>query len=303
MSDLNAPPKILIVDDEPTNIDLLAAVLEDNGEILFCTDGAAAIAMAELELPDIVLLDVVMRGMDGYEVCRHLKDNPVTAQIPVIFVTALDQATDEEAGLALGAVDYVSKPINASITRARVRTHLELKRHRDHLTSLAYLDGLTGVANRRRFDEYAAVEWQRARRHARSISVIMIDVDQFKLFNDHYGHQEGDACLRKVADALTTTIHRPADLVARYGGEEFVCLLPETPIEGALEIAERMRQAVAKLGIPHADATAAKHVTVSLGVACATVDTTATLDVAITAADANLYKAKSGGRNRVVGPH
>ncbi|MEQ8398864.1 diguanylate cyclase [Thalassobaculum sp.] len=302
MPDAAPLPKILIVDDEPTNIDLLAAVLEDDGEILFCTDGASAIATAESELPDIVLLDVVMGGMDGYEVCRRLKDNPITAQIPVIFVTALDQKTDEEAGLALGAVDYVAKPINASITRARVRTHLELKRHRDHLTNLAYLDGLTGIANRRRFDEYAAVEWQRARRHARSVSVILIDVDQFKHYNDRYGHQEGDACLQQIANALRTTVHRPADLVARYGGEEFVCLLPETPAEGAREIAERMRAAVAQLGIAHVGATAAECVTISLGASCTVVDMDTELETALNAADENLYKAKANGRNQVVGP-
>ncbi|MEQ9330146.1 PleD family two-component system response regulator [Thalassobaculum sp.] len=299
MADFSVPPKILIVDDDPANIDLLAAILEEDGEILFATSGNAALAMAESERPDIVLLDVVMPDLDGYEVCRRLKDNPATAQIPVVFITALDQETDEEAGLAAGAVDYVAKPISAPITRARVRTHMELKRHRDHLAELAYLDGLTGVANRRRFDEYAELEWRRARRHGRPVSVLMVDVDQFKHFNDHYGHQAGDACLQKVAAVLGGLVNRPADLLARYGGEEFVCVLPETPAEGARVLAERMRAAVEGLGIAHDGAGAAGCVTISIGVATAVVDASSTLEDTLARADAQLYRAKSAGRNRV----
>jgi len=302
MPDIAVPPKILIVDDEPANIDLLAAVLEDDGEILFATSGTAALAMAESERPDIVLLDVVMSDLDGYEVCRRLKSNPATAQIPVVFITALDQETDEEAGLAAGAVDYVAKPISAPITRARVRTHMELKRYRDHLSDLAYLDGLTGVANRRRFDEYAELEWRRARRHGRPVSVLMVDVDEFKHFNDRYGHLQGDACLQQVAQALRQLVNRPADLLARYGGEEFVCILPETPIDGARVLAERMRAAVQRLGIAHADASAADVVTVSIGVAAAIVDASTSLEDTLTIADSHLYRAKAAGRNRVSAP-
>lgn len=295
-------PKILVVDDEPANIELLAAVLEEDGEILFATSGAAALTVAEAERPDIVLLDVVMPGLDGFEVCRRLKDNPATAQIPVIFVTSLDHETDEEIGLNLGAVDYVSKPINAPITRARVRAHIELKRHRDRLTDLAYMDGLTAVANRRRFDEYAALEWRRARRHARPISVALIDVDEFKRFNDRYGHIEGDGCLKRVAAVLRRALQRPGDLLARYGGEEFVCLMPETPADGAHANAERMREAVARLAIAHDGAAAADHVTISVGVASAVIDASSSLDELLAHADGNLYRAKSEGRNRVVGP-
>lgn len=302
MADGAAPPKILIVDDDPAIIDLLAAVLEEDGDILFATSGASALAMAESENPDIVLLDVMMPDLDGYEVCRRLRDNPVTASIPVIFITALNQETEEEAGLAAGAVDYVAKPISAPITRARVRTHLELKRHRDHLTSLAYIDGLTGVANRRRFDEYAAVEWRRARRHRRPVSLVIVDVDEFKHYNDRYGHLQGDACLKRVAMALRRLVGRPADLLARYGGEEFVCILPETEADGAGQLAERMRAAVEDLGIEHAGAGAAGCVTVSIGVASAIVDVSTTLEETLASADARLYSAKAAGRNRVSGP-
>ena len=300
MADFSVPPKILIVDDDPANIDLLAAILEEDGEILFATSGKAALAMAESERPDIVLLDVVMPDLDGYEVCRRLKDNPATAQIPVIFITALDQETEEEAGLAAGAVDYVAKPISAAITRARVRTHMELKRHRDHLAELAYLDGLTGVANRRRFDEYAGLEWRRARRHGRPVSVLMVDVDEFKHLNDRYGHQAGDACLQEVAAVLGRLVNRPADLLARYGGEEFVCILPETPADGALALAERMRAAVEELGIVHEGA-AAGRVTVSIGLATAVVVAATSLEDTLAVADRNLYRAKAAGRNRVSG--
>jgi len=299
MADAPVPPKILIVDDEPANIDLLAAVLEEDGDILFATTGAAALAIAETERPDIVLLDVVIPDLDGYEVCRRLKDNPVTAEIPVIFITALNQQTDEEAGLVAGAVDYVAKPISAPITRARVRTHLELKRHRDRLSELAYMDGLTGLPNRRRFDEYAALEWRRASRHHRAISILMVDVDEFKHYNDSYGHLQGDACLKQVAAALNRQFARPADLVARYGGEEFVGMLPETPLEGAVVLAERARASVEQLAIPHEGAKAAGVVTVSVGVASVVVDAETTLEDTLALADARLYRAKSTGRNRV----
>jgi len=294
-------PRILVVDDEPANIELLAAVLQEDGEILFATSGVAALAVAGTERPDIILLDVVMPGIDGFEVCRRLKDNPETAQIPVIFVTALDQETDEEIGLNLGAVDYVSKPISAPITRARVRTHLELKRHRDRLSDLAYMDGLTAIANRRRFDDYAALEWRRARRHGRPLSVALIDVDEFKRFNDRYGHLEGDACLRRIAAVLRRTVQRPGDLLARYGGEEFVCLMPETPEEGARANAERMREAVAHLEIQHEGASAADRVTISIGVASA-VEASGSFEELLAQADGNLFRAKAGGRNQVVGP-
>lgn len=302
MSDGVAPAKILVVDDEPANIDLLAAILEDEGEVLFATDGETALTIAELEQPDIVLLDVVLPTIDGYEVCRRLKDNPATSQIPVVFITGRDREADEETGLSIGAVDYLAKPVSAPITRARVRTHIELKRYRDRLADMAYQDGLTGVPNRRRFDEYSMLEWRRARRHCRAMSLLMVDVDQFKEFNDQYGHLEGDSCLKRIATALRKAVNRPGDLLARYGGEEFVGLLPETAGDGARKIADRMREAVEALAIPSATSACSRYVTVSIGVATTVVDVGTPLEELIEAADRNLYRAKGAGRNTVVGP-
>lgn len=293
-------PKILIVDDEPANIELLAAVLDGEGELFCATTGKEALGIVAAERPDLVLLDVAMPDADGHDICRRLKADPAICDIPVIFVTANDRESDEAAGLALGAVDYLVKPVNAAITRARVRTHIELKRHRDHLAGLAYIDGLTEVANRRRFDEYAALEWRRARRYGWTTSVIMIDIDHFKRFNDRYGHVRGDACLVRVAAALRGALRRPADLLARYGGEEFVCLLPETAADGARLLAERMRAAVEALDPTPSDGDA--RVTISLGIASVADDGSVAFETAMAHADANLYRAKAAGRNRVVGP-
>lgn len=300
----DTPPKILIVDDEPLNIEVLSSILEDEGEVLFATDAPSALTLAEQELPDIILLDVMMPDVDGYEACRQLKENPVTRGIPVVFVTALDQEESEARGINIGAVDYLVKPISEPITRARVRTHIELKRHRDHLARLAFLDGLTGIANRRWFDTDAIAEWRRARRAGTPLSVVLIDIDQFKHFNDTYGHPEGDVCLKAVAEALRAVARRPGDLVARYGGEEFACLLPETPAPDGCMMAERFRAAVEALGLPHEGATAAPTVTISLGIATTTPDHDAEsgpgVAALIAAADRNLYRAKTAGRNRSV---
>jgi len=292
---------ILVVDDDIINRQILAAVLAPLGRVITATDGASAIATARNEQPDLILLDVMMPDMAGWDVCEVLKHDPLTQEIPVIFVTALDERVDEQRGLDAGAVDYVTKPVNTAITRARARTHLELKRIRDQLAELAFVDELTGVANRRRFEEIAALELRRARRHESPLGLALIDVDQFKQFNDHHGHLEGDACLKQVADVLTAKIRRPGDLVARYGGEEFVCLLPETPATATRMLGERLRQAVEDMRIPHKASSVAGHVTVSIGLACETVDGNSTVKGLLAAADRCLYAAKEQGRNRVVG--
>jgi diguanylate cyclase (GGDEF)-like protein len=198
-------------------------------------------------------------------------------------------------------VDFISKPINPTIVRARVRTHLTLKAQADLLRQWVYVDGLTGVFNRRHFDEHLAAEWGRAVRAGTALSVVLIDVDFFKRYNDHYGHQAGDDCLRRVAAALKAGIKRPGDLLARYGGEEFVCLLPDTPLAGALELARQLGAAVHELQIEHADSTAAPVVTVSLGVCCKREDAVGTPEAFVREADAQLYLAKSEGRHRSCG--
>ncbi|MEI7610681.1 MAG: diguanylate cyclase [Rhodospirillaceae bacterium] len=293
-------PKIVVIDDMPVNIRILHAVLSRDFDVRCATRGAEGLELVAREHPDLVVLDVMMPEMDGYEVCRRLKADPITAVIPVIFITALDEVEEEARGLELGAVDYLTKPITPGIVLARVKTHVELKRLRDRLELMTTTDGLTGVANRRGFDASLSREWQRAVRGKTPLSLIMGDIDFFKTFNDHYGHLAGDSCLRRVAEAMAASVSRPADLVARYGGEEFVALLPETEATGARLLAEEMRRRVAELDIPHTTSAAAPHVTVSLGVATLVPESRDDPGYLILQADEALYQAKDQGRDRVV---
>lgn len=292
-------PKLLIVDDQPTNIRVLHELFREECDVFMATSGAQAIATCQAQLPDLILLDVVMDGMDGYEVCRRLKADPVTQGIPIIFITAQQQESDEVLGLELGAVDFISKPINPIIVRARVRTHLTLKLQNDLLRTMALMDGLTGVANRRKFDENILANWRLCFREQRPLSLILVDVDFFKRYNDRYGHQSGDGCLRSVAQALSEIVRRPYDLVARYGGEEFACVLPSTDLSGAVEIAEKMQERVRALGIEHSASDVDRVVTISLGVATLTPTNDLEFQVLIEDADKQLYEAKKAGRARV----
>lgn len=293
--------KILLVDDEPTNIQVLHGILEADGyDFVFATDGEEALTQAIQQNPDIVLLDVMMPKIDGYEVCRRLKDEPITADIPVIFITALNQMEDEERGLELGAIDYITKPLGPSIVRARVRNHLRLKAYRDRLENMAMFDGLTGIANRRRFDEFLEIEWKRAQRSKKPLSLLLMDIDFFKPFNDNYGHAAGDDCLKVVASTLSGALSRPADLIARYGGEEFVGVLPETDQQGASAVAEQLLEAVRGAKVPHEYSTAADVVTMSIGCLSVNGEDDLSSEELIEEADKLLYQAKEGGRNCVV---
>ncbi|MBU0640580.1 MAG: diguanylate cyclase [Planctomycetes bacterium] len=298
----SVPRTLLIVDDTPANIEILSSVLEAEHQILFATSGRDALELVASQIPDLILLDIMMPEMDGYEVCKRLKADPKTHNVPVIFITALSEEADETRGLEVGAIDYISKPISAPIVKARVRNHLELKRFRDMLEDLSARDGLTGIANRRRLDEFLTQEWLRGGRNQSPLSVCLIDIDFFKRFNDRYGHAAGDDCLRRVALALASVSRRPADLVARYGGEEFVCALPDTDAAGAALLADRFREAVIALGIPHADSSIAELVTISGGVATAIPTGESAAAQLLEAADRMLYQAKKAGRNRVLTP-
>lgn len=291
--------KILIVDDEPLNIEVMSGALEELGDIMFAINGEEAIQLALSEKPDIIILDIMMPGMDGYETCQRLKGNPETENIPVIFATAMTDRADEAKGFDLGAVDYVTKPVVQPIIVARVRNHLQLKRYRDYLETIAFVDGLTGIPNRRSFDQHIRSEWQRGTRTNGELSLLLIDIDHFKQYNDTYGHQAGDACLTLVAKALSSSVHRPGDQVARYGGEEFVCVLPSTNLEGAELIGGTLREAVNFLKIPHKSSSVCDHVTISVGGAWVQLDQSREIGELISAADENLYKSKSNGRDRV----
>ncbi len=290
---------ILAVDDSPMNIQILHEILQPEYRVLFATKGTDALEIAAEHLPDLILLDIVMPEPDGYEVCRRLKKDPRTRHIPVIFITRLADHGEEAKGLEIGGVDYLTKPVNPAVVRARVKSHLNLKKYQDFLQNLALLDGLTGIANRRNFDQTLEREWRRASRASDPIALLMLDLDFFKHYNDHYGHLKGDDCLRQVAMVLSRSTTRPADLAARYGGEEFVCLLPETNLKGALVTAEKICQGIAELKIPHEFSTAADHVTVSIGVASITPAFGENPEQLITAADQAMYRAKKLGRNRI----
>lgn len=267
--------------------------------MLFALDGEKALTLAARTIPDLILLDVMLPGMDGFTICAHLKADPLTMAIPVLFITGRDDSAAETRGLELGAMDYITKPINPLVLKIRVRNQIELKQARDRLAMLATTDGLTGIANRRRFDEVLAHEHARHARAGTKLGLIMLDIDHFKRFNDSYGHVLGDDCLCAVAHGLRAALKRSTDLVARYGGEEFACILIDAPPPAdALAFAERLREQVAALAIPHASSPTAAHVTISLGIITACCTRTTTPSLLLTQADEQLYRAKTSGRNR-----
>ena len=298
MNPQNGHFTLLIVDDDKHNRLLLTELFEGEYKIIQAKNGLQALELARAHAPELILLDVLMPEMDGMAVIRALKRDDATRHIPVIFVTALHSTADEELGLNLGAVDYITKPFHPSITRVRVRNHLQIVHQRRLLEQIAALDGLTGIPNRRRFDEALAQEWSRCQRSGQPLSLIIADVDQFKQFNDTLGHAAGDRVLQEVAAALHQCARRPGDLAARYGGEEFVLLLPETDALHAQQLAEELLQQMAARNLMHPASNAATRVTLSLGGATAT----PTIDQAaadfFSHADAALYQAKARGRNR-----
>lgn len=294
-------PKLLIVDDQAFNIRLLHELFHEDYEVFMASDGTEAIQQCLSISPDLVLLDINMPDLSGYEVCKMLQADLRTQHIPVIFLTGQNNEEDEVKGLALGAVDFISKPVKPFQVRARVRIHLALKVQADILRSIAMIDGLTGVANRRKFDEDFQLAWRQAVRNQRELSIIMMDVDHFKRYNDRYGHQQGDGCLIAVARCLQGAVNRPYDLVARYGGEEFICMLPETGFDGAMHLAQHLCVAVRELCLPHDASDSAGHVTLSMGVASTKVQNEQQSAAFLQCADQQLYLAKQSGRNRVRG--
>jgi len=292
-------PKLLVVDDQPINIQVMHQIFAGEYQVFMATNGQQAIQLCKTNPPDLVLLDIVMPQMDGYEVCRQLKADPITRDIPVIFVTAHTDTDQETLGLDLGAVDFITKPVVPAVVKARVRTHVTLKQQGDLLRKMVFLDGLLGVFNRRYFDQQLGIELARAHRSGAALSVLMIDVDYFKRYNDTYGHLAGDDCLRRVATAIRSALRRPADIVARYGGEEFSCILPETPLDHATAIASALEQDIRALNIVHASSDVAPVVTVSIGVCCKPAAVVGVAGELVDQADAQLYTAKKSGRARV----
>ena len=290
--------RILVVDDQATNVHILHNLLGSRHDVFMTTNSREALALCKAEQPDLVLLDIQMPELNGFDVCRRLKACHETAHIPVIFITASEASQDETLGLEVGAVDFISKPINPAVVVARVNTHLTIKALTDELRRMANVDALTGLPNRRRFDEQLDLEWRACKRAQVPLGVLMIDVDHFKGYNDYYGHQGGDGALRTVARVLGESLRRPRDFVARYGGEEFSCLLPESDLAATMRTAEYLRKQVEEAAIPHARSKVAQVVTVSLGVAVETPRVESELQL-VRQADHALYVAKNCGRNRV----
>jgi diguanylate cyclase (GGDEF)-like protein len=301
------PQNILLVDDDPGAIQLMGGILANVGTLRFATNGRDALRLAGEFAPDLILLDAEMPGMSGFQLLEMLKAEPSLSDVPAIFITSHTDAGFEISALEMGAADFIAKPFRSSLVVARVKTHLRMKRMADELRRAATTDALTGVANRRQFDESLQREWLRARRTGDALSLLLVDVDYFKLYNDRYGHQKGDDCLQRVAQALRSTCQRPADLVARYGGEEFMVLLPQTPRYGAEQVGARILAVVESLAISHEDSTASHRLSVSVGVAsheelsaCRSTDhATCCIDDLVLAADRALYSAKRAGRAQV----
>lgn len=333
--------EILIVDDNLEEINLLSTLLIEAGyRVRKAVNGKIALMGIKANLPDVILLDILMPDMGGYEVCEHLKQERQTCSVPVIFLSALDEVIDKVKAFRVGGVDYVTKPFQIEEVLARVETHITLQRLQKRLSEqnerlqksealareksqqleltlkqlqeaqielgkvneelqlLASLDGLTKVANRRRFDEYLSQEWKRLVREQQPLSLILCDIDYFKGYNDCYGHQGGDNCLEQVAKSINCTLKRPADLVARYGGEEFAIILPNTFAQGALAVAQLIREQIQQLKIPHAGSEVSQYITLSLGVSTMIPTLDSSTEILIRQADEALYQAKREGRDR-----
>lgn len=292
--------RVLIVDDEPMNLKLLEITLKEEYEVMIAHNGKEAIRLASEGIqPDIILLDIMMPEMDGYQVCRILRELPETREIPIIFITAIKEEKSEERAFRLGVVDYITKPFSIPIVKGRVKNHIDLKKYRDLQKQNSNIDELTRIANRRKFNETLITEWNRAKRDEQPLSIIMLDIDKFKNFNDFYGHLRGDECIHKIAQTLKKELKRPGDLAARWGGEEFACILPNTDFFGAKLSAERIRKSIMELGIPHAASAVSNVVTVSIGVATVIPNQDNSYSELMNSVDMALYRAKDQGRNMV----
>ncbi|QXH34791.1 response regulator [Pseudomonas muyukensis] len=313
---------VLLVDDQAMIGEAVRRGLahEENIDFHFCADPHQAVAQAMRIKPTVILQDLIMPGLDGLTLVREYRNNPATQDIPIIVLSTKEDPLVKSAAFAAGANDYLVKLPDTIELVARIRYHSRsyltlLQRDEAYralrvsqqqlldtnlmLQRLMNSDGLTGLSNRRHFDEYLELEWRRAMREQQQLSLLMIDVDFFKVFNDSFGHLAGDEALRQVAEAIRGCCSRPTDLPARYGGEEFALVLPNTSPGGARLIAEKLRQTIMALNIAHTVPEAASHLTVSIGLATLTPGVGSHCRQLISAADKGLYLAKNNGRNQV----
>ena len=290
---------ILVVDDEASNHVFLTSLLSPMYTVYAATNGQSAVKIAKDVLPDLILLDIIMPEIDGYKVLADLSSFEETREIPVIIISGLSSVEDEKKGLALNAVDYISKPFDAEIVKLRIRNQIKIVNQMREIVRLSTTDQLTGIPNRRGFDNQIEREWARMIREKFPMSVLMLDVDKFKNYNDTYGHQHGDIVLQMVAKTMTQTYLRTTDYGARWGGEEFITILPNTNTEGAMDVAERIRTNIENLSIPLPDGESTR-VTVSIGVNTHMPNSGDSIEEFIECSDNALYSAKQSGRNRVV---
>lgn len=291
-------PTILVVDDMTTTLLLIHDLLKDTYEVKIAKSGTKALEI--LESPndiDLILLDIEMPDINGYDVCKRIKNNETIKNIPIIFITGRTSQEDEEYGLNLGAIDYITKPFNKAIVKLRIKNYLNLKIKNDMLEKLSMYDGLTNIRNRRFFDETFEKTFSEIKRDKKSLAVLMIDIDFFKPYNDNYGHGQGDETLRKVAKALEKTIKRASDFVARYGGEEFVILLKDIKKDGVEAVANNLLNAVRELKITHEFSKIENYVTVSIGASFYNSNSDVTKLELLLKADETLYNVKNSGRN------
>lgn len=306
--------KILLVDDNPGALDVLMQILSNEGfHIMVATDGPKAIEQTLHDPPDLILLDVMMPGLNGFDTCRRLKEHKSTFHIPVLFMTAASGPVEIIKGFEAGAVDYITKPFELPELIARVRTHLELKRVRDELSEkaaqleklnaklerLTAVDGLTEIPNRRSFDEFFEKEWKRAQRSREHLSLILVDIDFFREYNEHYGYQASDECLRMVAQTIANSSCRAGDFPARYSKDRFAVILVKTDLLGAVTVADNIHNRIQDLQIPTQSSPIAEYVSISIGVASVLPTGQHTRDELMTATENALAGAKQKGKNRV----
>lgn len=293
-------PKILIVDDEIINVRVLDNMLRDKYETIVALTGEQALKRATLTPPDLILLDIALSDMDGFQVFEYLARNEITWHIPVIFVTALANEEDEQKGLELGAIDYITKPFRPSIIRARIHNHLELKRQRDLLNFMSSEDSSTGIANRHGLEVLLAQAWQVAVRFDEAIALIAMDIDRFKKYNESYGYLAGNKCIKKVAEQLSGSLVRKTDILARFRDDEFMCVLPRTDLEGALLVTKRFQTNIHSKAITHQYNLCHEEVTLSYGIAVIQPGWQPSDEsVLINLAHTNLLVAKQAGGNKI----
>ncbi|MCI8349842.1 MAG: diguanylate cyclase [Oscillospiraceae bacterium] len=291
--------KILIVDDSILQAAQLKAILEDEYDITVAQRAEDGLRWASDENFSLILLDVVMPGMDGFTLLKKLQEEIITQSVPVILITSLSGVAEERRGLILGAVDYITKPFDPLIVKARVNTHVKLYRYRRQIEQQSMTDQLTGIANRRRYEQYSAKKWSEAIRLHVPFSICMFDIDRFKVYNDTFGHPAGDKVIAAVAQTAASHLQRSTDFLARYGGEEFVALTMGDTSEQIFGHFQKIRQEVENLHIAH-DPSVAQWVTVSIGGVTVIPERGSDYGFYLKIADTILYDAKKKGRNRVI---